>query len=756
MDMWRKFNSPIIIMGIMIAASLLVFLPYLLRDDFMLGPRSGLGTDIAYRHWPDLTYYARVLREEHTIPLWDDAVAGGRPLAGDPGILWLYPFDLIFLVLPPALAFNWLAVLHTCIGGVGNYLFLRKGLPLSRLAALIGGVAYMLSPKIIAHLAGGHVGLAYGAAWIPWALLGAHRATQGDWKGTLLAGMSLAFQLLTHVQIPFYTAWLMVAYAAWQFLTPHPPAHWRKRLMTIAGILLCFVMLSAVQLFPLLELLSYASRQGFSLQDAAWYSLPPALLFTFLSPSNFQFPEWVLYPGAVSLVLAFVALFGRARRQAFFWSGVVLFALLHSIGPATPIFPLLHYVPGFAQLRVPPRIWFIGAFAMTVLAALGAESAVEEITGRRLRRPRRIVRYLILFVYGGEAAAVIGLLILKASPWRLLATLGASLITIGLLIAYDRWKLPARFLLIGLLILSLTELVPTARLYTVGIPEDDLLAETPALDFLRKQSGLWRVYSSQGELPYASAAEYGIEAAEGLLALQMGHYVELIKLASGCLVKGYGTGVPPCLTSEVNAMSYERALPRPSLLGLLNVRYVLTSLTYDDPDLELVADFGETRIYENRRWLPRAFVLFHAQVLPDQMAVLDSLIEVDTERTALLAEPLPSLPGEPLPFVPADVTARSANGMKMQVEIQQPGMLVVSRTWMPGWRAWVDGQSARVHQVDYALQGVFLAPGEHDVQFLYRPIGWQWGWPLSLGTFAVAVILLGRWFLIWCRRCLIP
>lgn len=752
MNRWSTVVSFLAALGILAVVSLLVFFPYLLRDDLLLGPRSGLGTDIAYRHWPDLAYYARVLREESTIPLWDDAVAGGRPLAGDPGVLWLYPLDLIFLVVPPALAFNWLAVLHTWIGGVGNYLFLQRGLRLSRRAALLGGVAYMLSPKVVAHLAGGHVGLAYGAAWIPWALLGTHRATRGDWKGTLLAGLTLALQLPTHVQIPFHTAWLMVAYALWRLLASWPPVRWKRRLAAVAGIVPCFVALSAVFLFPLLGLLPYASRQGFSLQDAAWYSLPPALLLTLLSPTNFQFPEWVLYPGAVSLVLALVAFFGQARREAFFWGSVVLFALLYAIGPVTPLFPLLHCVPGFAQLRVPPRIWFVGGFALAVLAALGAEGAVEGITGRRMRCWRRNVRRLALIVYGGEAAAVVGFLILQISPWRLLATLVVSLVTIGLFAAYSQGRLRAQSLLVGLLILSLIELVPTARLYTVGVPVSEVLAETPALLFLRQQPGLWRVYSSHGELPYASAAAEGVEAAEGLLALQMGHYVELIKRASGCLVEGYGTGVPPCLTAEVDPTAYQQAQPRPALLGLLNVRYVLTSLTYDDPDLELVAEFGHERIYENRRWLPRAFVVFETRVLPDQAAVLSALPEVDPGQTALLAEPLPSLPVEPLPPVPAKVVHRSANSLEVQVQIQQPGLLLVSRTWMPGWRAWVDGQPTHVYRVDYALQGVLLPSGEHEVHFRYQPVEWRLGWSLSLGALAVLIVLSGRWVLIWCRR----
>ncbi len=749
MNSWRVAGS---VGVVIVAVALLLLFPYLVRSDVMLGPRSGLGTDIAYRHWPDLVNYARVLRQEGSIALWDDAVAGGRPLAGDPVVLWLYPFDLFFLFLPPAAAFNWLAALHIALAGLGSYLFLRRGLALSTLPALLGGLAYMLSPKLIAHLAGGHVGLAYGAVWIPWALWGVRLAARGDWRGPLLAGAALALQIPTHVQVPFFTACLMVAYAAWLLLSARPFAErgWR-RWLTTAAVLPSFLLLAAAILLPLLGLLPYASRQGFSLQDASWYSLPPLLLATFFSPSAFQFPEWVLYPGAVTLPLAIIALLGRRRGEASFWAGVVVFALLYAIGQATPLFPLLYRVPGFSQMRIPPRIWFVGAFAMPVLAALGAEAAVDAATRPRLARWRPWLRRLVLLVYGGEAAAVLGLVLTGSSPWLTLASLLVALAALALLTAHQRGRLRAQHLLCGLVLLALLELLPTARLYTEGVPVDELLAETPALAYLSQQPGLWRVYSSHGELPYAAAADAGIEAAEGLLALQMGHYVDLVKLASGCTVQGYGTGVPPCLTAETGVDAYRQARPAPALLGLLNVRYVLTSLPYDDPNLEEIGDFGSQRIYENHLWLPRAFVVFQARQMPDPAAVLAALPQIDPARTALLVEPLPEPLDESLPLVPATVTSRSANETEIRVDISRPGLLVVSRTWMPGWQARVDGQPAHLYRVDHALQGIWMPAGEHIVQLRYRPWGWQVGWPISLGAWLLVVVLLASQ-LGWPRR----
>jgi hypothetical protein len=123
-------------LGLLLALiAAIVFWPFLTHPDLLLAPRSGLGTDISYRHWPDLTGYTRALREYGQIPLWDDSVALGRPLAGDPGVLWLYPFDLVFLILPPPASFTVLAVSHVLIAGLLAMWFCRLGLQTSQPAA---------------------------------------------------------------------------------------------------------------------------------------------------------------------------------------------------------------------------------------------------------------------------------------------------------------------------------------------------------------------------------------------------------------------------------------------------------------------------------------------------------------------------------------------------------------------------------------------------------------------------------------------
>ena len=49
-------------------------------------------------------------------------------------------------------------------------------------------------------------------------------------------------------------------------------------------------------------------------------------------------------------------------------------------------------------------------------------------------------------------------------------------------------------------------------------------------------------------------------------------------------------------------------------------------------------------------------------------------------------------------------------------------MIVVSDTYFPGWRAYVDGAPARIYQVNGAMRGILAPAGVHSVTMRYRPM----------------------------------
>jgi hypothetical protein len=76
--------------------------------------------------------------------------------------------------------------------------------------------------------------------------------------------------------------------------------------------------------------------------------------------------------------------------------------------------------------------------------------------------------------------------------------------------------------------------------------------------------------------------------------------------------------------------------------------------------------------------------------------------------------------------------APSQAEIPLEVETNQPGMLIVAAAWYPGWRAWVDGQESRVYPVDGIFQGVELMSGKHQVDLRFDPSDFRNGTYVSI------------------------
>jgi uncharacterized membrane protein YfhO len=69
---------------------------------------------------------------------------------------------------------------------------------------------------------------------------------------------------------------------------------------------------------------------------------------------------------------------------------------------------------------------------------------------------------------------------------------------------------------------------------------------------------------------------------------------------------------------------------------------------------------------------------------------------------------------------------------------------VLSENHFPGWRAYVDGSAVETLRVDYGLRGVVLPPGEHRVEFVYRPKSVLFGFVVSLLALAALLVWSAR------------
>jgi len=166
---------------------------------------------------------------------------------------------------------------------------------------------------------------------------------------------------------------------------------------------------------------------------------------------------------------------------------------------------------------------------------------------------------------------------------------------------------------------------------------------------------------------------------------------------------------------------------------------------FDSHAWKFVEDTKSSRVYENLRAMPRAWLAPEAlAVTPDEAltAIKTSKLadgrRLDLARTALVE----GLPASTIDDADSGATASVTRFLNTQMEVHtsstKAGFLITSDAYYPGWRASVDGQDVPLYRADYAVRGVLVPTGEHKVRFDYRPRSFYLGAAISL----VSILLL--------------
>jgi len=161
-------------------------------------------------------------------------------------------------------------------------------------------------------------------------------------------------------------------------------------------------------------------------------------------------------------------------------------------------------------------------------------------------------------------------------------------------------------------------------------------------------------------------------------------------------------------------------------------------LTYQGPD---------ARLYRVEDAMPRAFVVGGQHVVGSDTEAFDAVTNpLFDPRTAAVTERHVAGVGDSGSGGEASIVEYDPERVRIRARSNGPGMLVLSDTYYPGWKATVDGHDVPVERVDYLLRGVPLAAGEHTVEFRYQPLSWRIGWIISLLALIglAAALVVGR------------
>ena len=318
--------------------------------------------------------------------------------------------------------------------------------------------------------------------------------------------------------------------------------------------------------------------------------------------------------------------------------------------------------------------------------------------------------------------------------------------------ALRRWLLdPSKSLSFGLAFLAVTcvDLYATNRHFINPLEASRFLPRDPAVEGLKRESELGRVFNLPGTPKRSFFQYHGIETLGGWADNEYGLYREF---------RGFDYQNNPNFVQGLAFNPADGTVGGNVFLDLLNTTH-LTFALQDRPG---------TQVARNRTALPRAWFVSRWESLGAD-GVIAKLKEPGFDPRALAyvsdAAELPAAapaPAEPAPdssqasqaAAPgADIrpVSRSYNRHVYRVKADGPGLLVFSELWFPWWKATVDGKETESLRIDFALRGVHLAAGEHEVVYAYRSDWIRKGVLVSCASL-LGLLLLGAGFHLLARR----
>ncbi len=149
---------------------------------------------------------------------------------------------------------------------------------------------------------------------------------------------------------------------------------------------------------------------------------------------------------------------------------------------------------------------------------------------------------------------------------------------------------------------------------------------------------------------------------------------------------------------------------------------------------------GALALIEFPGTLPRCKLYSDWQTADDQ-TTLQKLVwpGLDLDKIVLVATNT-SLSEKPDPSEPDPGTVRimdyQSKHVILQADAKTPAVMLLNDRTGEWWRVWVDQKPAALLRCNYIMQGVFVPPGQHTIEFRYQP-------PLKFLYISVAALVIG-------------
>lgn len=477
------------------------------------------------------------------------------------------------------------------------------------------------------------------------------------------------------------------------------------------------------------------------------------------------------YPGISVWFLGILGLvlFRREKEKWFWlWGGVGLLSIIFGLGAHTPLFRLFYsFIPGIKNFRAPSMMLFWLATSLLVMSA----DALRRLTrtdkpialDKRKAWSKRLLQVgfgiagvLVLFGLWPDAAFGIWDAVFGGEPFQNLANrvndhsafaLGAlrtGVLLAILVFATRKWLLeevmPVHFG-IALLLVTCVDLYWVDANFIKTFNSEPYLSPSASVTFLKSDTASFRIYGLPGAYERWVTQYQELETTDGFTDNEYRLYREF---------RGEDFQQNPNFMAGLK-QNPDGSVSGSNFLDMLNVKYLAYRLQGD----------GEMHLAPNATAMPRVWFATSWETEADR-TTLDKMREPGFNPRALvylsdstpvpsgfaasataaspIASALPATADSAHAAAPKDSGAKTAvtasapaqapsasiarieksyNRFVYKVDNAQPGIAVFSELYFPHWRVTVDGKDAPLLRADYALRGVALTPGSHEVAMTY-------------------------------------
>lgn len=191
------------------------------------------------------------------------------------------------------------------------------------------------------------------------------------------------------------------------------------------------------------------------------------------------------------------------------------------------------------------------------------------------------------------------------------------------------------------------------------------------------------------------------------------------------------------------------------LLNLAGVKYLIANKTFNDNRFNIVLEGQKNRIFENKAAFPRAFLVSSVRlfdsveqmgeylrnapstVLKNEAVFLKADIK-NIEGGLATVESLSGNKGE----MNAKIIKFLPNDVFVEVNSDQPSMLILTQTYHHGWQVSINGVPSKVYPAYYAYLGVMVPEGKSIVKFTFNDKNFVNGAYIAIVSFSILVIIM--------------